>query len=147
MIDVNVHIKDMSGLDNLYNDVLGLRQNQQLGTELAQYLKMEMERYVPKDEGVLIGGAVAHPWYVHYQGPYAHYQFEGVVYGPNFPIIEDGVIVGWRSRHEKHATDRRLQYKKETATHHWHLATVAEKGDVITAKSGEIIGKYLRGTE
>lgn len=46
--------------------------------------------------------------------PYAHYQYMGVVYGPNIPIIEPetGVLLGWFSPpgRPKHPTDRELTY-------------------------------------
>lgn len=44
--------------------------------------------------------------------PYAHYQYMGIVYGPNIPIIEDGVLMGWFSPpgRPKHPTDRKLTY-------------------------------------
>lgn len=44
--------------------------------------------------------------------PYAHYQYAGIVWGPNFPQRnEDGTIIGWRSPigvGSKHPTDRLL---------------------------------------
>lgn len=46
--------------------------------------------------------------------PYAHYQYTGIVYGPNIPIIdpETGVLLGWFSPpgRPKHPTDRELTY-------------------------------------
>ena len=46
--------------------------------------------------------------------PYAHYQYTGIVYGPNIPIIdpETGVLMGWFSPpgRPKHPTDRELTY-------------------------------------
>lgn len=42
---------------------------------------------------------------------YAHYQHEGVVYAPNYPIVQGGAIVGWYSpkgKGTKHPTDREL---------------------------------------
>lgn len=44
--------------------------------------------------------------------PYAHYQYMGIVYGPNIPIIEDGMVMGWFSPpgRPKHPTDRELTY-------------------------------------
>ena len=44
--------------------------------------------------------------------PYAHYQYMGIVYGPNIPIIQDGVLMGWFSPpgRPKHPTDRELTY-------------------------------------
>ena len=47
--------------------------------------------------------------------PYAHYQYAGIVYGPNIPIIEDGVLMGWFSPpgRPKYPTDRELTYDTE----------------------------------
>ena len=44
--------------------------------------------------------------------PYAHYQYMGIVYGPNIPIIQDGVLMGYFSPpgRPKHPTDRDLTY-------------------------------------
>lgn len=46
--------------------------------------------------------------------PYAHYQYMGIVYGPNIPILdpETGVLMGWFSPpgRPKHPTDRELTY-------------------------------------
>ena len=47
--------------------------------------------------------------------PYAHYQYMGIVYGPNIPIIQDGVLMGYFSPpgRPKHPTDRELTYDQE----------------------------------
>ena len=47
--------------------------------------------------------------------PYAQYQYAGIVYGPNIPIIEDGVLMGWFSPpgRPKYPTDRELTYDTE----------------------------------
>ena len=46
--------------------------------------------------------------------PYAHYQYMGIVYGPNIPILdpETGVLMGFFSPpgRPKHPTDRELTY-------------------------------------
>lgn len=46
--------------------------------------------------------------------PYAHYQYMGIVYGPNIPIIQDGMLMGYFSPpgRPKHPTDRELTYDK-----------------------------------
>lgn len=58
--------------------------------------------------------------------PYAHYQYMGIVYGPNIPDIdpETGVVMGWWSPPgmPKHPTDRQLTYDKSQnplAGPHW----------------------------
>ena len=46
--------------------------------------------------------------------PYAHYQYMGIVYGPNIPILEPetGILLGFFSPpgRPKHPTDRELTY-------------------------------------
>ena len=44
--------------------------------------------------------------------PYAHYQYMGIVYGPNIPIRQDGILMGWFSPpgRPKYPTDRELTY-------------------------------------
>ena len=44
--------------------------------------------------------------------PYAHYQYMGIVYGPNIPIIQDGILMGFFSPpgRPKSPTDRELTY-------------------------------------
>lgn len=46
--------------------------------------------------------------------PYAHYQYMGIVYGPNIPRIDPdtGILLGWFSPpgRPKHPTDRELKY-------------------------------------
>ena len=46
--------------------------------------------------------------------PYAHYQYMGIVYGPNIPILEPetGILLGFFSPpgRPKHPTDRELAY-------------------------------------
>lgn len=57
---------------------------------------------------------------IEYASPYAHYQYMGIVYGPNIPIKDaDGNITGWVSPPKKYPTNRRLQYKQPGTTSHW----------------------------
>ena len=46
--------------------------------------------------------------------PYAHYQYMGIVYGPNIPSIQDGVLMGFFSPpgRPKYPTDRELIYDR-----------------------------------
>jgi len=44
--------------------------------------------------------------------PYAHYQYMGEVYGPNIPILQEGILMGWFSPpgRPKSPTGRELTY-------------------------------------
>lgn len=46
--------------------------------------------------------------------PYARYQYYGQVYGPNIPVFENGMIVGFFSPkgQKKHPTGRPLHYNR-----------------------------------
>lgn len=57
---------------------------------------------------------------IEYNTPYAHYQYEGEVYGPNIPIKDaDGNITGWWSPPKKNPTGRKLQYHTPDTTDHF----------------------------
>lgn len=94
--------------------------------------------YVPFDEGVLAGSASTATEIgsgeVIYDTPYARYQYYGEVWGPNIPIVENGVITGWRSPPKKHPTGRKLQYntdKNALAGSHWFDRAMADHADDI----------------
>lgn len=56
---------------------------------------------------------------IEYNTPYAHYQYEGIVYGPNIPIRDaEGNITGWYSPPSKHPTGRKMQYHTPGTTDH-----------------------------
>ena len=64
--------------------------------------------------------------------PYAHYQYMGIVYGPNIPIIEDGILMGFFSPpgRPKHPTDRALIYDtsyNEKAGPYWFERMKADR--------------------
>lgn len=51
---------------------------------------------------------------IEYNTPYAHYQYEGEVYGPNIPIYDsNGKLTGYFSPPKKNPTGRPLQYHPE----------------------------------
>lgn len=57
---------------------------------------------------------------IEYNTPYAHYQYEGIVYGPNIPIRDaQGNITGWYSPPKKNPTGRKLQYHTPGTTDHF----------------------------
>ena len=106
-----------------------------------------MEPYVPMDEGMLAHNIEITPEYVGYNSPYAHYQYTGLVYGPNYPIIENGVIVGFYSPPNKQPTGAQLQYstdKHPLATDHWDKRMMEDKGDEFTAEVGKILADKLK---
>lgn len=70
---------------------------------------------------------------IEYNTPYAHYQYEGIVYGPNIPIRDaQGNITGWYSPPKKNPTGRPLQYHTEgTGDHFFEKAKEQHKQEWI----------------
>ena len=89
--------------------------------------------YVPFDEGALAGSANTATEIgsgeVVYDTPYARYLYYGEIYGPNIPVVENGVIVGFRSPPEKKPTGRLMKFSKEInhlAGSHWFDRAMAD---------------------
>ena len=78
--------------------------------QINQIIADKITPYVPKKSGKLQRSI-----YVGYDViswgrglPYANYQYEGIVWGPNLIGIEGNGVTGWRSRAPKHPTGRKL---------------------------------------
>lgn len=120
---------------------------QKLGVDPGGYVQKAVDAavirecfpYLPFDTGVLEGSVNTATEIgsgeVIYDTPYAHYQHYGEVWGPNFPIVENGEIVGYYSPPEKHPTGQQLQYNTELhslAGSHWFDRAMADhKDDVL----------------
>lgn len=88
--------------------------NRRSMTAIHQTFANIINPYVPMNEGMLVGSARVTENYVEYKTPYAHYQYMGEIYGPNYPGWEDVGASGWRSPDKKHPTGREMG-KKGTA--------------------------------
>lgn len=81
-----------------------------------------------------------------YEGPYAHYLYHGVVYGPNFPIFDDnsGEPTRWASPPKKYPTDRALQYNTDTnplAGPFWFERMKADRANDILQEAKNNLGR------
>ena len=139
------------------NPLLSIDDDKRVKLACHNTLKKMCEPYVPMKSGNLSQGAVVDEEGVHY-GPggasaYAHYQYMGEVYGPSFPIKQDGIIVGWWSppgKGTKHPTGRQLNYSHEKhplATSKWNQAMYRDRKDEFCKEIKEIVmneGNWLR---
>ena len=104
--------------------------NRVQGSKFWTYAASEWHRlyrpYVPFKEGALYGqvnitggngvGTIEHTV------PYAHYAYEGLVYGPNVPITQGGAVVGYFSPvSPKHPTGAMLRFSG-MGSRHWDEA-------------------------
>lgn len=105
--------------------------------------------YVPMDEGILMTTTETTPDYLRYNVPYAHYMYVGEVYGPNIPIIENGIVVGWFSipGKKKSPTGKQINYSKEKhplATKEWDKVAIAANKDKFEKEVKEIIKRRMK---
>lgn len=118
----------------------------ELGVEIGGHVQKAVDAavirecfpYVPFDEGILAGSAntatEVGSGEVVYDTPYARYLYYGEVYGPNIPIVENGVIVGYWSPPQKHPTGKRIKYstdKNPQAGSHWFDRAMADHKDRV----------------
>jgi len=83
--------------------------------------------------------------------PYARYQYYGVVYGPNIPILDKdtGVLLGFFSPpgKKKHPTDKKLTYDKAQnalAGPHWVERMKADRMNDILDEARRLVKRELR---
>lgn len=107
----------------------------------------QMKPYTPFRTGTLEKsatlGTVIGSGKIVYNCPYARYQYYGIVYGPNYPIYENGVVVGFYSPPKKSSTGRQMKYS--TARHPqaqrlWFETMKARHGKAILRGAAAIAG-------
>lgn len=118
-------------------ELLKMLNDKAVQKQVNTYIKDAINPFVPMKSGALRRSArVTHKSITWGQGlKYAHYQYMGEVYGPNFPIIKGGLIVGWYSKKgmKKYPTGRelgvsgewlgwRFGYTTQGTQHHWDKA-------------------------
>lgn len=125
----------------------------------------QMKPYMPFRNGLLETsatiGTVIGSGEIRQNLPYAHYQYTGKVYGPNFPIVEEngassvvfgkyeggGNIVGWCSPKRKYTTGKNLDYDKSKhplAGPHWFARMAADKKQIILRGAAKVAGGVVK---
>lgn len=125
-------------LENLVDDTTML--------EVHNLFAKKMEPYVPFSSD--LANMQVTPECVIYNTPYAHYHYEGITYGRNVPIIEDGIIVGWFSLPyedgKKRPTGTELHFQKPKASAHWDKAMLADKREEFVKEVEAILRRRAR---
>ena len=143
IIKVNVEIDE----ESIQTKLQDLVQDETVRLQIHNLLAQMCDPYVPMESGNLAQTIEITPDYVRYTSPYAHYQYVGEIYGPSYPIIENGIIVGWRSPPKKSPTGRDITYSTEVhplATSHWDKVMMSDKGEEFSAKVTEILERRAK---
>ena len=131
-----------------FDKIKQLQNDKEVMTAIHNTMARRFDKYVPFDTGLLSQTTQVTDKYVRYNQPYAHYMYEGVVYGPNIPIIENGEVVGFYSRPgvKKTPTGEYMNYDKShhpLATRHWDEAMMRTEGDAFNREVEEIIKRRI----
>ena len=120
MLDFEIEI-DGQALQKKFENVIDSKTMLQIHNLFA----MLINPYIPFSEGILAQSLEVTENHVRYTQPYAHYQYMGEIYGPNFIGWEDGATPGWRSppgKGSKHPTGREMgKQGHATLTPHWQI--------------------------
>ena len=129
MAGVRVRVK--SNRTPLQRKLLAVVDNDTTRRGINQIIADMANEYVPMQSGDLRAsvGRVG-PKTISWSAEYARYQYYGQVYGPNFPVIQGGNVVGWYSPEKKYPTGRELGvpgfwrgwtfgYTTPGTGHHW----------------------------
>lgn len=103
--------------------------------------------YVPFESGTLRDSVTIAPKTITHNAPYAHYQYIGDVYGPNYPITQNGVRVGFFSipNRPKHKTGGKLKYKNPLAAAKWdQVAAGTQKPKLVSSLQAYIDSGRLK---
>ena len=113
------------GLESVKIDARGMADKLENDKAFWKFAASEWHRlyaaYVPFESGALRDSVTITPKTITHNAPYAHYQYTGDVYGPNYPITQNGVRVGYYSppNRPKHPTGGKLKYKNPKAAAKW----------------------------
>lgn len=139
MSNVKLNIQPVSVIETK----LGIQEGGPTHNHFTDLCMKEMDPFVPMGDTGFLASTVYHTVNeIHYDMPYAHYIYEGRVMGPNIPIIENGLIVGWWSKAPKYYTGKDIVYstsKHPLATSHWDLKMWTAKKDFIEKKVAEYV--------
>lgn len=120
---------------------LGIEPNGKVVQFLTKRCAEHMDKYVPLDEGDLAyDNREIQTNKIIYHSPYAHYMYIGQVMGPNIPIKEDGMVIGWFSPkgQKKHYTGSSIDYSKSVARGHKYAGPYWDKR-MWSAEKDEVI--------
>lgn len=156
MADVIINTEIKFDVDNLLKRFEKLATDDKTMLEIYNLFGKLIEPWVPMDNGILAHGYEITPNYIRYPGPYAHYQYMGIVYGPNIPLFDDaGQLIGFYSppgeRKSPKEPEQKIIYNEEKhkrASKKWDKAAypvikdqfLQGVKDILIRRWGELYG-------
>lgn len=103
--------------------------------DIYSFLAELFEPYTPIDTGTLLDSVVVTSDGIMYDldPDYAHYVYEGEIYGPNIPVVDKDGNLRWVSPKgkPKYPTGRYMSYQNPLATRHWDETAISDNYDLV----------------
>lgn len=96
-----------TGYTDKQRELLSILKSNNARKEMNQIILDAANKYIPTASGKLRESGYVYPSRIGWSAPYAHYQYQGEVYGPNIPVLIGGNLA-WRSPKHKYPTGREL---------------------------------------
>ena len=116
----------------LQKKLYALLNDKEARREAHRILGERCNQFVPMKSGELRGHMHPYPQTVRWEMPYAKYQYQGEVWGPNHPVYDNnGRIIGWETESPRRPMGRmlgahphewkgwRFGYTTPNTGHHW----------------------------
>lgn len=150
MIKVKVKVRGINS-STYFNKIKKLSNDKATMIAVHNAMAKRMDKYVPMGyTGNLSQDLTITENYIQYNVPYAHYMYEGIVYGPNIPIIEDGIVVGFYSIPGKTKSPKKprqymvySQEKHPLATRRWDKAMLKNERKEFFAEVKNIVEERI----
>lgn len=125
------------------DEILSVVRSDKFGTFAASEWLRLYKPYVPFESGALGTKVTIEPWKITHTTPYAHYQYEGKVYGPSFPIDDGARWISPKGK-KKHPTGKKLKYRNQRAAAKWdQVAITTQHQKLVDALQAFIDGGNL----
>lgn len=160
MSRVNIHVTVSK---DLLNKLENAPHNKGIMTYVHGTLARYCNDYIPMRDGNLRKSVAITYKYAEWHtggkhGGYAHYQWAGVVYSPNYPVFRDGRVVWFYTPKDTHKTPTNRElgiewedpvrfpgwtfgYTTPDTGHHWEQIMLAHKGEQFYDEVRRIIVK------
>lgn len=135
--DVSIIIENRGISTAIQRKLSHLLDDPEVQKGVTEIVRDAMNKFVPRATGNLASHTEVTDDEIVWTAPYAHYQYVGEVYGPNFlvrdadgnPILDDNGKLMWRSPRgegSKFATGRSIQYHTAGTSNYWDVAMMSD---------------------
>ena len=135
--DISIIIENQGISTAIQQKLSYLLDDPEVQKSVTEIVRDAMNNFVPRATGNLASHTKITDDEIVWTEPYAHYQYVGEVYGPNFlvrdadgnPVLDDDGKLMWRSPRgegSKFATGRSIRYHTAGTSNYWDMAMMSD---------------------